>query len=97
MPRVIVTEGAARGLRRCRSFLINKAPEAADRAAQAIDRKLLLLETMPAIGRNLSNTSYLRELIIKFGDSGFVILYRHAPADDIVYVVSVRHQKEGGY
>jgi plasmid stabilization system protein ParE len=77
--------------------LIDKAPEAADRAAQAIDRKILLLETMPAIGQPLSNTSYLRELIIKFGDSGFVLLYRHAPAEDVVYVVSVRHKKENSY
>ena len=39
----------------------------------------------------------LRELVIAFGDSGYVALYRHEPADDAVYVLAFRHQKEAGY
>ncbi|WP_369774281.1 hypothetical protein [Thioalkalivibrio sp. ALE19] len=39
----------------------------------------------------------MRELVIAFGDSGFVALYRHEPADDAVYVLAFRHQKEAGY
>ncbi|TXH84723.1 MAG: type II toxin-antitoxin system RelE/ParE family toxin, partial [Thauera aminoaromatica] len=47
MPHVIVTAGAAEGLERCRQFLATKAPEAARRAGQAIERQLRLLETAP--------------------------------------------------
>lgn len=97
MPQVIVTEGAAEGLLRCRRFLSAKAPEAAKRAGQAIERQFLLLEKTPDIGRPFPEMPELRELVIQFGDSGYVALYRHEPADDAVYVLAFRHQKEAGY
>ena len=97
MPQVIVTEGAAEGLERCRRFLAAKAPEAARRAGQAIEQQFLLLETAPDIGRPLPDMPELLELVIAFGDSGYVALYRHEPADDAVYVLAFRHQKEAGY
>lgn len=97
MPRVVVTEGAAQGLEQCRRFLATKGPEAARRAGQTIDRQFLLLETTPGIGRPLSEMPEMRELVIAFGDSGYVALYRHEPADDAVYVLAFRHQKKAGY
>ncbi|PKM05865.1 MAG: plasmid stabilization protein [Gammaproteobacteria bacterium HGW-Gammaproteobacteria-4] len=97
MPQVIVTEGAAQGLERCRRSLAVKAPEAARRAGQAIDRQFQLLEKTPDIGRPLPELPELRELVIAFGDSGYVALYRHEPVDDAVYVLAFRHQKEAGY
>lgn len=97
MPQVIVTEGAAEGLERCRRSLVVKAPDAARRAGQAIAQRFLLLETAPDIGRPLPEMPELRELVIVFGDSGYVALYRHEPADDAVYVLAFRHQKEAGY
>ena len=97
MPQVIVTDRAAQGLGRCRRFLVARAPEAARRAGQVIARQLLLLETAPDIGRPFPEIPELRELVIAFGDSGYVALYRHEPADDAVYVLAFRHQKEAGY
>jgi plasmid stabilization system protein ParE len=97
VPQVIVTEGAAEGLERCRKFLAAKAPDAARRAGQAIERQFLLLETFPDIGRPFPDMPELRELVIAFGDSGYVALYRHESADDTVYVLAFRHQKEAGY
>ena len=94
MPRVIVTEGAAQGLERCRRFLAVKAPDAARRAGQIIEQQFLLLETAPDIGRPFPELPDLRELVIAFGDSGYVALYRHETADDAVYVLAFRHQKE---
>src|SRR5271168_3589619 len=41
--------------------------------------------------------SGLRELVIGFGDSGYVALYRHDSTADVVYVLAFRHQKEAGY
>ena len=97
MPRVVVTEGAAAGLERCRLFLATKAPEAARRAGQVIERQFLLLETSPDIGRPFPDLPELRELVIPFGHSGYVALYRHEPGDGTVYVLAFRHQKEAGY
>ncbi|WP_312858673.1 type II toxin-antitoxin system RelE/ParE family toxin [Rhizobium sp. G21] len=82
---------------RCRRFLSGKAPEAAKRAGQAIARQFLLLETTPDIGRPLPEHPELRELVIPFGDSGYVALYHNDTAEDAVYVLAFRHQREAGY
>ena len=97
MPRVVITEAALQGLERCYRFLAPRNPRAAVRAGQAIARQFLLLETTPDIGRPLDDLPELRELIIGFGESGYVALYRHDPADNAVYVLAFRHQKEAGY
>ncbi|MCL1960451.1 MAG: type II toxin-antitoxin system RelE/ParE family toxin [Desulfovibrionaceae bacterium] len=98
MPRVIVTDGAAVGLERCRRFLAAKTPEAAKRAGQAISRHFSMLETLPGMGRPYPQApDELRELVIPFGDSGYVALYCHEPTDGAVHVLAFRHRKEAGY
>lgn len=97
MPRVVVTENAVQGLTRCRRFLEAKAPEAAQRAAQAIIGQFVRLETAPDIGRPLIDAPELRELVISFGAAGYLALYRYEPDDDAVYVLAFRHQSEVGY
>lgn len=97
MPRVIVTEGAVQGLERCRRFLMPKNPLAAKRASQAISGHFQRLESEPDIGRPLPDTPELRELIIPFGDSGYVALYRHELNSNAIYILAFRHQKEAGY
>ena len=97
MPRLIITEGAAEGMARCRRFLAGKNPEAAKRAGQAIVNRLAGLKANPAIGRPFDIDVGLRELVISFGDSGYVALYAHEPGDDAVYVLAFRHQREAGY
>jgi plasmid stabilization system protein ParE len=77
--------------------LAAKTPEAARRAGQAIERQFLLLETAPDIGRPFPEMPELRELVMAFGDSGYVALYRYEPTADAVYVLAFRHQKEAGY
>ena len=77
--------------------MVDKAPVAAKRAGQVIKQHLLLLETSPEIGRPLAEVPELCELLISFGDSGYVAMYRHDPAADEVYVLAFRHQKEAGY
>lgn len=39
----------------------------------------------------------LRELVISRGRSGHVALYRYDVAADLVLVLALRHQREGGY
>jgi len=97
LPQVIVTEGAAQGLERCRQFLVEKNPQAAMRAGQAIKYQFALLETEPNIGRPFDDVPELRELIIPFGDSGYVALYHFDVKAASVYILAFRHQKEAGY
>jgi plasmid stabilization system protein ParE len=84
-------------LERCRRFLARQNRPAARRAAEAIGRHLLLLEARPDIGRPFLEDPDLRELVIGFGDSGYVALYRHEAGEDAVYVLAFRQQKESGY
>lgn len=97
MPHLVITDRAARGIKRCSRFLVDKNPYAATRALDAIDQRLLLLKTMPEIGRPFLEAPELRELLIDVGDSGYVALYRYVPADNAVYVLAFRHQKEARY
>ena len=97
MPRVIITAGAAQGLERCRLFLAEKNPLAARRAGQAIVRTFEFLESDPELGRPFDDAPELRELVIEFGDAGYVALYRYSVETNTVYVLAFRHQKQAGY
>lgn len=77
----------------CRRFLAAKSQPAARRAGQTTERQFTLLETNPDTGRPLPELLALRELVISFGDSGYVALYHYEPTDDAVYVLAFRHQK----
>ncbi len=78
-------------------FLLEKNPQAAMRSAQAIEHQFSLLESAPETGRPFDDLPELRELIIPFGDSGYVALYHFDIKTDSVYVLAFRHQKEAGY
>jgi plasmid stabilization system protein ParE len=97
VPQVIITQSAVDGLERCRLFLADKNPLAARKAGQAIESQFILLESTPDIGRPLEDLPDLRELVIAFGDSGYVALYRYELEADTVYILAFRHQKEAGY
>jgi len=97
MPRIIITAGALQGLERCRRFLTDKSSLAAKRAAEVIKHHLALLESEPGIGCPLDEPAGLRELIIPFGDSGYVALYHFDSEAGVIYVLAFRHQKEAGY
>jgi len=84
-------------MERCRAFLDERSPEAAERAGAVIAARLRALETMPAIGRPFDPETGLRELVIAFGDLGYVALYCHEVSEDAVYVHAFRHQREAGY
>lgn len=95
MPRLIITRAAAIDIKRCCDYLSEKNPKASIRAYKLIAEKLELLTLQPNIGRISENG--LRELIIEFGSSGYIALYRYESTNDSVYVLAFRHQKEAGY
>ncbi len=97
MPQLIITENAMSGLQRCQYFLKKQNPLAMKKAAQAIRQSFERLENEPNIGRPFSHKSELRELIISFGRTGYVALYRFDKNMDSIYLLAFRHQKEAGY
>ena len=70
---------------------------AARRAGAAIEQRLALVETAAKIGRPYAGVPQLGELIIGFGDWGYVALYRNKPADDADDILAFGHLKEAGY
>lgn len=97
MPYLVYwTETAVQGLERAYTFLAEKNEEAAIAALKAIRQKVLLLEHYPQAGRPAEDLEpEHRELIIPFGPTGYVLLYRIDNSS--VYILALRHQKEVGY
>jgi len=96
MPHVKFALAALGDLERLREFSRPRNSAATKRAAVAITKAVQLLGQHPQIGRPAEEMDIeYRELLIDFGDSGYVALYRYE--GDLVAVLSLRHQKEAGY
>jgi hypothetical protein len=55
------------------------------------------LAKTPLLGRSVDGAGDLRELVIDFGASGYLALYRVDRALDVVIVLAIKHQSEDGY
>jgi plasmid stabilization system protein ParE len=76
-------------------FLAATNPAAAINAAEVILDAVRILERHPYIGRPVRGP--LRELVISYGRTGYVALYRVSAGRDRVEVLAIRHQREAGY
>jgi plasmid stabilization system protein ParE len=76
-------------------FLRDKNPAAALSAVEAIQSAVNNLGAHPLVGRRVEGE--LRELIISYGHSGYVALYRFVVSRDEVRVLAIRHQRELGF
>jgi plasmid stabilization system protein ParE len=85
-----------RDVERLYRFLAVKEPKAAERAAKAIRDVVRIIGKQPTIGRPVEDMDVeFREWIVRFGDSGYAVLYRLE--DDLAIILAVRHQKEASY
>lgn len=75
-------------------FLFDHAPELAAIRVEPIMAALDVLQTSPLIGRPAMFGQ--RELVIATGASGYLALYRYDPANDTVFVLAIRSQRESG-
>lgn len=98
MPQVIVSGRARQDLQRLQDFLKKKNVLAAKKAAEILIRSIRQLETLPDIGRPVEHLPQeYQELVITFGSSGYVMLYRHDELTGAIVILSIKHQKESGY
>jgi plasmid stabilization system protein ParE len=82
-------------LERAFRILRDKNPLAALNAVMAIQSAVDNLRAHPFIGRRIEGE--LRELIISYGESGYVALYRFVASQDEVRILAIRHQRELGF
>jgi len=95
--RVRFTEEAEDDLARCFDALLLKDWYAAERALAAITKAMDVLREFPFACRKADAANpFLRELVISFGDSGYVALFEIAD-DTTINIVAVRHQREDDY
>ena len=79
------------------SFLAERDFGAAERALEVIEHAWSFLEQFPFSCRKADDANpFLRELIISFGDSGYVALFEIEDSRTVT-VLAVRHQLEDDY
>jgi plasmid stabilization system protein ParE len=93
--RVVYTQNALANLERVFTFLAEKNPGVAHDAAVAIRDAVEILSDHPLIGRRLEGE--IRELVISYGKTGYVALYRFLPERRLIRVLAIRHQRELDY
>ena len=96
MPVVEWTPKGLADLNRLEAFLHEKSQRAADDAVNAIIAAIYDLVEFPKKGRPLSVLKPdFRELVVKFSDGGYVVLYFFA--GETIEIQGIRHQREAGY
>jgi plasmid stabilization system protein ParE len=95
MARVEVTERALGDLERLFDFIAAEDPTRARKQLLSVRRAFELLADHPLLGREAEEGR--RELILSRGRYGYVAKYRWLPAEDVVLILAVRHQREAGY
>ena len=95
MARVQITTRALADLERLFDFLAEHNPELARERMLSVRQAFELLSDHPLLGRQAEDGR--RELILSRGRFGYVAKYRWIPAEDVVLILTVRHQLEAGY
>ncbi len=94
---ILFDEGAQADLERIFEFNFERDPAVALQHVEKIMEAVLILDRHPGIGRRVPGEPPLRELVISYGNSGYIALYDHSRVPEIVRVVAIRHQREAGY
>lgn len=91
------TPEAEDDLVRLYSFLLQEDMLAAEQALTALRKAIDLLRDFPFSCRKaVADNPFLRELLILFGQSGYVMLFE-IDGQQSVTVLAVRHQREDDY
>lgn len=78
-------------------FIAERDRPSAKRARAAIASATRLLEQFPYSCRKaLPNDPFLRGMVVPFGSTGFVLLYK-IEAGGFVTIIAARHQREDDY
>jgi len=95
LAQIIYSDQALSDLDSLTDFLLRDAPAAALETAELIIEAMEVLANHPLIGRDVEYG--LQELVISRGKSGYLALYSYEANQDVVLVLSIRHQRDVGY
>jgi plasmid stabilization system protein ParE len=91
--KLIISREAAADLDRLHAFLADKDQDAAQRAIGIIVGAIRSLDVFPERGR-LSGAPGIRELIVPFGRSAYLLRYAYLVAADEIVILRVWHARE---
>ncbi len=95
--RVRFTREAKEDIERLYGFLLDKDLPAACRAKATIRKGIEFLKDFPFSCRKAtSGNPFLREMLISFGNSGYVVLFEIEDKVTVTILV-IRHQRESDY
>jgi plasmid stabilization system protein ParE len=92
---IVYSAGSLGHLERAFESQGRENPEAALAAADAICSAVGNLGTHPLLGRRVHRD--IRELVISYGATGYIALYRFLIPQDEIRVLALRHQREIGF
>lgn len=93
---IVFAGEALADLERIFEFNFARDPATALDHIEKVRSAVLVLETHPEIGRPVPGST-LRELVISYGNSGYVALYEYSSGEGLLRVAAIRHQREAGY
>ena len=95
MASVVYSARSLTHLERAFQFLRDDNPQTAMDAVAAIQTAVDALAAHPLLGRRVQGD--IRELVISYGRTGYVALYRFVVGRDEVRILAIRHQRELGF
>lgn len=95
MARVVYSARSLAHIERAFGFLRDENPQAALDTVIAIQTAVDHLAMHPLLGRRVEGE--IRELIISYGKTGYIALYRFVIRLDEVRILALRHQRELGF
>jgi plasmid stabilization system protein ParE len=95
MAAIVCSGRALAHLERALELLRKERPETAVAAADAIRTAVESLAAHPLLGQRVHGD--IRELVISYGRTGHIALYRFLVPQDEVRVLAIRHQREIGF
>jgi plasmid stabilization system protein ParE len=101
--RVVFSQAAAEDLEQLFDFALQRelGSETGDlnipeKAVQAIKNRVAFLTSSPFACRKVGSSSFIRELIIPFGHTGYVALFEIVDSNTVI-IGAIRHQREDDY
>jgi plasmid stabilization system protein ParE len=101
--RVVFSEAAAQDLEQLFDFALQRELDSetgdlgiADRAVQSIKDGIAFLTSSPFACSKAGSSSFVRELIIPFGHTGYVALFEVVDSNTVI-IGAIRHQREDDY
>ena len=95
MAQVVHSRRAFQDLDRLTAFVMKEAPLSAVAAIDTLIDGIQILERHPMVGRRCEQG--LRELVIAYGQRGYVALYSYEQRADVALILAIRHQREAGF